>query len=463
MLFSLDKSMDPRNVTGVSDAHRIVEESQHSHVKVAIADLDGVLRGKYVSRQKFLAGLEGGLGFCDVVLGWDVDDQPYDNVTATGWHTGFPDAVVRIIPESCRAIPFEHGMLFFLCEFEPPGDAVCPRSVLKRVLKKAQDMGFSAYASLEYEFFVFEETPHSVREKGYRDLKPLSPGSFGYSILRNTSGSELYHTLLSTCEALDMPLEGLHTETGPGVLEAALTVDSALNAADKAVLFKTFTKVLAQRHGLMATFMAKWSHHHAGQSGHAHMSLKDREGNSVFHDVNQPQTMSKAMRHFIAGQQLLMPELVAMVASTVNSYSRLVPGLWAPTAATWGIDNRTCAIRAILGSPKSQRVEYRVAAADANPYLALAAAVASGLWGIEHELEPDKPTQGNAYDVSAPTERQLPSTLWDAAQRFKASSAARQLFGDVFVDHYAASREWEERAFRKHVTDWELARYFEII
>ena len=169
------------------------------------------------------------------------------------------------------------------------------------------------------------------------------------------------------------------------------------------------------------------------------------------------------MRHFIGGQQRLMPELLGMVACTVNSYSRLVPGLWAPTNSTWGIENRTCAIRAIPGSAKSQRVEYRVAASDANPYLALAAALGSGLLGVAHQMEPDAPMQGNAYESKVSKERRLPATLWDAAQALRDSDSARTLFGDAFVDHYAASREWEERAFRKHVTDWELARYFEII
>jgi glutamine synthetase len=173
--------------------------------------------------------------------------------------------------------------------------------------------------------------------------------------------------------------------------------------------------------------------------------------------------MSATMRHFIAGQQALMPEFLAMAASNVNSYSRLVPDFWAPTNATWGIENRTCALRAITGSSKSQRVEYRVAGSDANPYLAMAAALASGLWGIEHELEPDEPITGNGYEVECGEDRKLPETLWEAAQRLRKSTVARQMFGDSFVDHYAASRAWEERAFRKHVTDWELARYFEII
>jgi len=455
--------MGPRDVSDLDDARQLVEESNISHIKLGVADLDGVLRGKYVSRNKFLSALDGGLGFCDVVLGWDVDDQPYDNVRYTGWHTGFPDAQIRLIPNSCRTIPFEPKTLFFLCEFVNPTDAICPRAVLRRTLDKAHSMGFAVQASFEYEFFVFAETPQSIREKGYRNLTPLTPGSFGYSVLRNSVGAELYQSLLSMCEQMDMPLEGLHTETGPGVLEAAITVDDGLAAADKAVLFKTFTKVLAQRHGLMATFMAKWSEKQAGQSGHVHMSLNDQHGRAVFHEEGKQKGVSDVMLHFIGGQQALMPELAAMVASTVNSYSRLVPGFWAPTSATWGVDNRTCAIRAIPGSPKSQRVEYRVAAADANPYLALAAALGSGLWGIEHKIEATEPISGNAYEEEAPAKLKLPATLWDAAQALKSSTAARILFGSDFVDHYAASREWEERAFRKHVTDWELARYFEII
>jgi len=222
-------------------------------------------------------------------------------------------------------------------------------------------------------------------------------------------------------------------------------------------------KVLAQRRGLMATFMAKWSQQLPGQSGHLHISLSRKDGSSAFYDQAQPHTMSAQMRWFIGGQQALMPELLALVASTVNSYTRLVPGFWAPTAATWGVENRTCALRVIQGGAKSQRVEYRIAAADINPYLALAAAIGSGLWGIEHRIEPDEPISGNAYDRKLPAERQLPRTLSEAAERLAHSSAAQELFGTPFVEHFAASRQWEEREFRRAVTDWELARYFEII
>lgn len=453
----------PRQVTSAAEARAIVEERGLSHVKVGVFDVDGILRGKYMSRAKFFSALENGYGFCDVVLGWDCQDQLYDNVHFTGWHTGYPDAPVRILPETCRPLPFEADNLLFLSEFGGPAEQICPRGVLQRVIDKAAQLGFRAYAGFEYEVFFFDETPESVRAKHYRDLKPMAPGWFGYSVIRNSTASAFYRELLATCEAMDFGIEGLHEETGPGVIEAAIAYDGALAAADKAALFKTFVKVLAQRNRMMATFMAKWSQDWPGQSGHIHLSLRDPDGKPVFHDPGEPHRISRTMRHFLGGQQQLLPELLAMVAPTINSYTRLIPGFWAPTVSTLGVENRTCALRVIPGGAKSQRVEYRIAAADANPYIVLAAALASGLWGIEHGIEPEPLVEGNAYDREFAAHLALPHTLWDAAQRLKQSRMARECFGDAFVDHFAATREWEEREFRKHITDWELARYFEII
>jgi len=456
--------MNTRDVKTVDDARSIVEERGLTHVKVGLFDIDGVMRGKYMSRDKFYSSLEHGFAFCDVVLGWDSMDQLYDNATYTGWHTGYPDAPVRILPASCREIPFEDGMLLFLAEFAGAAETICPRATLRRVIARAHKMGFDPYAALEYEFFMFNETPETVREKGYKNLQPMTPGWFGYSMLRNSVRAEIYHQILELCESMDFPLEGLHTETGPGVLEAAIAVDSADNAGDKAALFKTFIKVLAQRNELMATFMAKWSAEYPGQSGHIHLSLRHRDGSgSAFHDPQQPNGMSTIQRQFIAGQQRLMPQFLSMLAPTVNSYTRLIPGFWAPTDATWGVENRTTALRVIPGGDKAQRIEYRLGSADANPYLALAAALGAGLYGIEQQWDPEPQTMGNAYEQQYPEQLALPRTLWDSAQALKSSAESRDLFGDAFVDHYAASREWEEREFRKHITDWEMERYFEII
>ncbi len=447
-----------------ADLKRYVEQSDLPYAKVGVFDIDGVLRGKYMAKDKLLSAFESGYGFCDVVLGWDSNDQLYDNTTMTGWHTAYPDAGVRLLPETTRLLPFENNMPLILSEFTGKMEAICPRSVLRRIVERASSMGFGIKSSAEFEFFVFEETPHSVREKGYRNLNSITPGYFGYSMLRNSVHSDFYHELMNLCLDMDIELEGLHTETGPGVLEAAIKYDDAMASADKAALFKTMTKILAQRKGWMATFMAKWSNDWPGQSGHLHMSLVDEKtGKPVFYDETKPLGMSDTMRWFVGGQQALMPELLSMIACTVNSYTRLIPGYWAPTSASWGYENRTCALRVIGGAPKSQRVEYRIAAADINPYIAFAASIGSGLWGIENKIEPTAPVEGNAYEKRFPAKMSLPSTLWEAAQKLKASKAARNLFGNDFVDHYAATREWEERESRKAITDWQLARYFEII
>lgn len=441
--------------------------AQHSITKIKVGgfDIDGVLRGKYISRDKFSSAAEAGLGFCDVIFGWDSADVLYDNVKVTGWHTGYPDALARIDLSTFRVIPWEPATAFFILDFaDSAGNplAVSPRQVLQRVIAKAESMGFDPVVSTEYEFFLFREDSHSVREKHYRGMKPLSPGMFGYSVLRTGVYSELVHSILDAMRAFDVELEGFHTETGPGVYETAIKYDGALRAADKAALFKTGIKQIVARNGLIATFMAKWNANLPGCSGHLHQSLWDAEHSSnLFYDGSAPHHMSKLMRQYLAGQLALMPELTALVCPTVNSYKRLVPGVWSPTNATWGIDNRTVALRAVLGpSPKSVRVEYRLAGADINPYLAIAASLASGLYGIEHGLDLPEPCAANAYESSAAP---LPRTLESATGALKTSRAARDLLGEEFVDHYVRTRDWEVRQYQRAVTDWELDRYFEII
>ena len=455
--------MNPRDVQTASQARELIESLKPSHIKVGIFDIDGILRGKYMSREKFLSALNKGFGFCDVVLGWDMRDQLYDNTQYTGWHSGYPDAPVRILPASCRTMPLENNDLFFLAEFTGDAEKICPRGLLRRVLSRAENIGLKALAGFEYEFFVFNESAESVREKAYQNLNAMAPAEFGYSVIRNSVHDETYHNILKLSEQMDFPLEGLHEETGPGVLEAAIGYDNALEAADKASLFKTFTKVAMQKENKIATFMARWNDELPGQSGHIHLSLTDRLGDALFYDPEQPHDMSELMQHFVAGQQQLMPQLLSMIAPTINSYRRLVPGYWAPTDASVGVDNRTCAIRIIPGDKNSQRLEYRIGAADANPYIILAAVIASGLWGIENKAQLGPMVEGNAYQQSFPDELKLPETLWQSAQALKNSTMAREFFGDEFVDHFVATREWEVREYRKHISQWELDRYFEII
>lgn len=445
------------------------EQEGITRVKLGFADVDGVLRGKYLSLDKFRKVAAGTSGFCDCVLGWDVEDQLYDNATFTGWHTAFPDAIYRLDLSTERRLVDENNMPFFLAEFVSEGaeyHPVCPRSQLKKVLAAAASMGFQPRLAFEYEFFVFRETPQSARDKHYRDLVPLSPGNFGYSVLRTLTLSDLFNEFMDYCAAHDFALEGLHCETGPGVWEAAITVDDALAAADKATLFKTFTKAFFQKREMLATFMAKWSMDYPGQSGHCHQSLRSVDTlQNVFFDETAADNMSEVMHHYIGGQKKYLNEFLAMTSPTINSYTRLVKGAWAPTAATWGVENRTVALRVISGSSAAQRVEFRVGSADANPYLVAAATIAAGLQGIIDKLDPGQAVTGNAYELQAslPAGQQLSSNLRDATAVFQSSAVARRMLGDEFVDHFAASRDWEVREYERSINDWQLSRYFEII
>lgn len=431
------------------------------HVKIGGFDVDGILRGKYVSLEKFWSVVDGGMGFCDVIFGWDAADKLYEEPTVTGWHTGYPDAPAKIDLSTYRRIPWEPETAAFLLDFESQDGTrveVAPRNVLKRVLDRLQTHGYSATCALEFEFFMYREDSRSLDAKGYKSPTPLTPGMFGYSWLRTSQSSALVHDLLDQLEAFRVPVEGFHTETGPGVFEAALRYSDALEAADRGALFKTAVKEICHRHEVMATFMAKPENGLPGCSGHTHISLW-KDGKNEFFDAKAEHTMSDTCRHFIAGQLALMPEFCAMMAPNVNSYRRLLDGNWAPGSVSWGIDNRTCALRYIPGSPASTRVEHRLPAADVNPYIGTAACLGAGLWGIENKLELPPMLKGNAYDSDA---KRVPDSLGEAIGALGVSKAARDLFGDVFVDHYLVTRRHEVKEAARTVTDWDIKRYFEL-
>jgi glutamine synthetase len=441
-----------------------IRQSSTGKVKVACSDIDGILRGKYLHRDKFFGAADSGFGFCDVVFGWDSGDQCYDNAQVTGWQHGFPDALARLDLGTLRHVPWDDKLPFFLGEFVNADGTpypVCPRQVLKRVLRRAEKLGFQPMAGMEFEWFNFLETPQTWAAKKGVGPETLTPGMFGYSLLRMADNRGFFNALMDEMAAFGVPIEGLHTETGPGVYEAAIAFSGALEQADRAILFKTGAKEIGKRFGIMPSFMAKWNAALPGCSGHIHQSLSDGK-NNLFFGAKSPRSMSPLFESYLAGQVACLMEFAPMFWPTINSYKRLVDGFWAPVKPTWGIDNRTASFRVIAGSPKATRLETRCPGADVNPYLAMAAVIAAGMHGVEKGLKLTAPpiTGSNAGAEDVP---RAPRSLIRSTQNFKASDIARDWLGDTFVDHFAATREWEHRQWQDAVTDWELKRYFEII
>jgi glutamine synthetase len=401
-----------------------------------------------------------------VVFGWDAADVAYDNALVTGWHTGYPDALATPDVQTFRQIPWENDLPFFLADFSNEKTdlgAVCPRSLLKKIRKQATNSEYIPYFSQEFEWFNFVDNREELYKNNFRNPQPMTPGMFGYSVLRASQEGDYFHALFDSLKKINVPLEGVHTETGPGVYEAAILYSEILEAADRAVVFKNSVKEIAHRHGIIASFMAKWNENLPGCSGHVHQSLWSANGKeNLFFDKKNKTGISSLMESYIAGQLYCMPYILPMYAPTVNSYKRLVEGAWAPTTLTWAIDNRTTALRVLAGDPKSTRLETRVVGSDSNPYLAMAACLGSGLYGIKNKLKlKSLPTKGSGY---ADTKNGiLPKNLWEATQAMKESPLAKELFGETFVNHFTGTREWEWRQFSKVVTDWELKRYFEII
>ena len=433
-------------------------------VRFAVTDIDGVCRGKHLSGEKVVSMLEGGGTIASALFGWDIADELYDNVSFTGFHTGYPDIGLQLDAGTARQLPWDDNRWLIIGEHTKADGSplpICPRQVLKRVLKKADAMGYSAQVGMEFEWFVLAENELSVREKNFRNLTTATQGLTNYSPFRIDGQHGFVRDLFNWLPAIDVPLEALHTEAGPGNFEGAIRYGDALKAADRAMLFKQAVREIGRRHGLLSTFMAKWSMDYAGCGGHMHQSLW-RDGKNCFHDTSDAQSMSDTMRHFIAGQLQLLPQLFPLYAPFINSYKRLVDNNLAPVKPTWGIDNRNVSLRVIPGSDKSMRLETRTPGADANPYLAIAAALASGLYGIEHKLAL---TQSPATGANAGAENvdRLPRTLAEATAALDHSTLARELLGDEFVTHFVQTRQWEVRSFNNAVTDWELRRYLELV
>ena len=469
---------------------------------VAITDIDGILRGKYVSLEKLIKIKKGGAGFCSVIYGWDSQDQCYQNdrninVKFTGWHTGYHDIIAKLDSSTSRKLVWNNNSLY-LMDF--PNSNVCPRNLLKKVVEQANQMGYNPKIAAEYEWFNFRENCHTLSAKNYdpTQLRPITEGNFGYSLLRLSQNDEYITKIYDSMNSSKIPIECFHTETGPGVLEVALKYCDALEMADRAVIFKHGVKEIASQFGIIPTFMAKWNENLPGSGCHIHQSLESNSNSNsnsnsknVFYDnttsnnansdnVNSDSTdttnldntpsdnttsdnihMSNTMKHYLAGQLHCLPYILPFFAPNVNSYKRLVDGYWAPTRVGWGIENRTGTHRIILDGSSGTRIECRVGGADLNPYLAISASIASGLYGIRNQLHLCEPFVGNAYQND--NLEILPNNLMSAIQKMETSSIAKELFGKEFVEHFIATRKWEWKQYNQSVTDWERKRYMEII
>ncbi|TKA27625.1 hypothetical protein B0A50_04457 [Salinomyces thailandicus] len=468
-------------------------------VKVGGTDIDGMIRGKLMSKKKFLSIAQSGFGFCSVIFGWDMHDRTYfKELKISNAENGYRDILAEVDLSSFRRIPWEDNVPFFLCSFrEPEGQSLsaCPRSLLERQCDKLSAKGMGALAGAEYEFFTFRApqahshsaghddrnssaTAQFLRERPVNDLPSLEEGMFGYSLTRPTHNQDWYYKIFEICARFRCDIEGWHTESGPGVYEAALEYGEIKAMADKAALFKLAVKNVSSKYGITPCFMAKPRQGLPGNSGHVHVSLTDPktgknllaretpDPNPQYEDIKH---LSDIGRHFLAGILEGLADVMPIVAPTVNSYKRLVENFWAPVTVSWGLEHRAASIRLIApptSPPKGTRFEVRVAGADTNPYLVFAAILALGYRGIEKKLALPIAPLGRGQDVGSAGDKgeRLAKSLKEATERFaRKGSLAREVLGDAFVEHFAGTREHEVRLWDEAVTDWEVKRYMETV
>ncbi|KAI1500027.1 glutamine synthetase [Biscogniauxia marginata] len=466
---------------------KILEDD--TKVKLAGVDVDGMLRGKVVSKKKFLSVAKDGFGFCSVIFGWDMHDMTYfQELKISNKQNGYRDLIAVPDLKSFRRIPWEDGVPFFLVSFLDPDTltpiCACPRSLLKTTVDKLKKKGYDAMAGAELEFFQFKPSSDStssaaayMRDNVPQSIPSLTEGMFGYSITRPTLNKEYYYDVFNSCQKFRCDLEGWHTESGPGVYEAALEFGQISETADRTSLFKYIVRSVANGYGITPCFMAKPKHGLPGNSGHTHVSVVDKDGKNLFFRETKDENakypdiahLSDLGRHFLAGLLDGLPSVMPMLAPTVNSYKRLVENFWAPVTVSWGLEHRAASIRLITpptSKPGATRFEVRVPGADANPYFVMAAILGLGWRGVEKKLEIPIPPLGKGQDVGGSEDQgaRLAKSLREATDKFmRKDSVAREVFGDDFVDHFGGTRNHEIRLWDEAVTDWELKRYIETV
>jgi glutamine synthetase len=433
-----------------------LEKINAGSVHIGMVDPEAEFRDKLVSADKAVKLSRSGYPFCEVLYFWDIAEKTFKD-------GAFIDRPATLFADTVRKYPFSEDSAICLADFQGEFGKRSPRNVCQALIDEAAAMGFDVFSAFEFEFFVFDETQESMRARKYRDLKPFAPGNRTYSLQTSAMHGDLLAGLDETMTIMGVGLDAIHTELGPGCFEAPLTYAKGMKSPDDAMLFKNFAKAYFSRNDLTVSFMSKLSPDLSGQSGHLHVSLRDKAGNPAFSDPDARDGLSTTARHFIGGLVKLMPELLAMCSSTVNAYKRLVPGAWAPISSNWGVQNRTAAVRVINDTPEATRLEVRVPSADTNPYLALALCLGAGLYGIRNDIEPPAGSDEDFYTATPADHSAFPRDLGEAADRLDRSAVAREVFGADFVDWFVGSRKVEFAEYRKQVSEWEIARYLGIV
>lgn len=432
-------------------------------ITVAGVDMQGKLFGKKVPGRFFLEDGKNGIHTCAINFIWDVSLKFAENFEFCNFDTGLHD--MKVVPDMSTLrnypwIPKNAIVIGDIYNKDGSEVSIAPRNMLKKQLKKAEALGYQAFAASEMEFYIFKETPESAREKQFTNLKPLFSYPIDYSIYRLNVDDWFLGQLSRHLEEIGIPLEAVKGEWGNGQVEINVKYADALEMADRTALYKNGIKEIAVQNNLMVTFMAKHDTNDSGSSGHTHISLWDGNGNNLFYDPAHPYRLSDTGRHFLGGMLALAPELMLFYAPYINSYKRLANTGGAPNTLTWGEDNRTTSFR-VDGKGKSCRIENRIPGSDANHYLVLTAMLASGMYGIENQIDIAEPTTGDAS--RAPGVKRLPSNLAEAINRLEQSEIARRLLGADVVEHYLTAAKNELNDYFFEVTDWERKKYFEFI
>jgi glutamine synthetase len=451
-----------------ADLERLVGTGDVDTVIVAFTDMQGRLAGKRVSARLFIDQMaEHGAECCSYLLAVDVDMNTVSGYAMSSWDTGYGDMVMMPDLTTFRLIPWLPGTALVIADLAwADGSAVTvsPRAILRRQLDRLGERGLAADVATELEFIVFDQPYREAWASGYRRLTPASDYNIDYAILASSRMEPLLRDIRLGMQGAGLRFEAVKGECNRGQQEIGFRYDDALVTCDNHAIYKNGAKEIADQHGKSLTFMAKYDERE-GNSCHIHLSLRTRDGTgngtAAFADESGQHGMSPLFQRFVAGLLATLRELTLFHAPNINSYKRFADGSFAPTAVAWGLDNRTCALR-VVGHGPSIRVECRLPGGDVNQYLAVAALIAGGLYGIEQDLELVEPYAGNAYQAhGAPDVERLPATLAEAAAAFEASVLAPEAFGDDVVAHYLNNARVELTAFNAAVTDWERVRGFE--